>query len=140
MATEDNGMPTVGAAQGASGAASADAADTMTTTAASTATTTVTAEVGDAEVVGTTAAAAESTYPVAPGYRVNVRSGPTTNSPVVKVLAYNARVRIRCQRRGQNVSGPYGTSDIWDSIAPGQYISDTYVRTGSDGFVTVPCG
>ncbi|MFE6778601.1 SH3 domain-containing protein [Streptomyces sp. NPDC057702] len=89
---------------------------------------------------GPVTGASDATYPVAPGYRVNVRSGPTTTSPVVKVLAYNARVRIRCQRRGQNVSGPYGTSNVWDSIAPGQYVSDTYVRTGSDGYVAPSCG
>ncbi|MDN3058601.1 SH3 domain-containing protein [Streptomyces sp. SRF1] len=87
---------------------------------------------------GSTAAAV--TYPIAPGYQVNVRSGPGTTYKVVKVLPYNSRVPIRCQRHGQKVSGPYGTSDIWDSIAPGQYVSDAYVRTGSDGFVAAPCG
>lgn len=100
----------------------------------------VAAEVQDPEAAQTTAAVAQTTYPVAPGYRVNVRSGPNTNSQVVKVLAYNARVPIRCQRRGESVRGPYGVSDIWDSIAPGQYISDTFVRTGSDGFVAPNCG
>ncbi|GDY55493.1 SH3 domain-containing protein [Streptomyces violaceusniger] len=80
------------------------------------------------------------TYPVAPGYQVRVRSGPGTNYPIVKVLPYDSRVPIRCQRHGQKVSGPYGTSDIWDNIAPGQYVSDAYVKTGSDGFVTAPCG
>ncbi|GHJ30364.1 hypothetical protein TPA0910_47970 [Streptomyces hygroscopicus subsp. sporocinereus] len=84
--------------------------------------------------------AAAVTYPIAPGYQVNVRSGPGTTYKVVKVLPYNSRVPIRCQRHGQKVSGPYGTSDIWDSIAAGQYVSDTYVRTGSDGFVAAPCG
>ncbi|WP_211124340.1 SH3 domain-containing protein [Streptomyces yatensis] len=92
----------------------------------------------EAADVETTAGAI--TYPTAPGYQVNVRSGPGTNHRVVKVLPYNTRVPIRCQRHGEKVSGPYGTTDIWDSIAPGQYVSDAYVRTGSDGFVTVPCG
>ncbi|CDR07912.1 hypothetical protein GCM10022420_091940 [Streptomyces iranensis] len=91
-----------------------------------------------ADTVETTAGAI--TYPVAPGYQLNVRSGPGTNHRLVKVLPYNSRVPIRCQRHGQKVSGPYGTSDIWDNIAPGQYVSDAYVKTGSDGFVTVPCG
>ncbi|WP_435845509.1 SH3 domain-containing protein [Streptomyces hygroscopicus] len=105
-----------------------DAADVTAATAATDATATA----------GSTAAAV--TYPIAPGYQVNVRSGPGTTYKVVKVLPYNSRVPIRCQRHGQKVSGPYGTSDIWDSIAPGQYVSDTYVRTGSDGFVAAPCG
>ncbi|MEV0281866.1 SH3 domain-containing protein [Streptomyces sp. NPDC050610] len=78
-------------------------------------------------------------YPVAPGVQLNVRRGPSTSSQLVKKLAIGSRVPIRCQTRGQRVSGPYGTTDIWDSIAPGQYISDAYVKTGSDGFVTVRC-
>ncbi|MDT3400337.1 SH3 domain-containing protein [Streptomyces sp. B1866] len=84
--------------------------------------------------------AAAVTYPVAPGCRLNVRSGPSTTSALVKVLPFGARVAIRCQCRGQSVRGPYGTSDIWDSIGPGQYVADAYVNTGSDGFVTAPCG
>ncbi|MCK7627327.1 SH3 domain-containing protein [Streptomyces sp. RS10V-4] len=85
------------------------------------------------------ALAAGVTYPVAPGYRVNVRQGPGTDTPVVRQLAAGARVEIRCQRRGQWVTGPYGTSNIWDNIGPGQYVSDTYVHTGSDGMVAPTC-
>ncbi|WP_030600566.1 SH3 domain-containing protein [Streptomyces rimosus] len=84
-------------------------------------------------------AATAATYQVAPGYQVNVRSGPSTGASVVRQLPYGARVSIRCQRRGQRVSGPYGTTDIWDCIAPGQYVSDSYVHTGSDGFVAPNC-
>ncbi|MEU1786317.1 SH3 domain-containing protein [Streptomyces sparsogenes] len=96
-----------------------------------------TAEAASTEAV--TAEAGTITYPIAPGYRVNVRSGPSTTNKLIKVLPYNTRVPIRCQRRGQKISGPYGTTDIWDSIAPGQYVSDAYVKTGSDGFITVVC-
>ncbi|MCD9145308.1 SH3 domain-containing protein [Streptomyces albireticuli] len=78
-------------------------------------------------------------YPVAPGVQVNVRRGPNTGSQIVKVLGENSRVPIRCQTRGETVSGPYGTTDVWDSIAPGQYVSDAYVKTGSDGFVAIRC-
>lgn len=85
------------------------------------------------------AAAHRRTFPIAPGYAVNVRKGPSTDTPVVRQLARGARIEIHCQRRGQRVSGPYGTSDIWDNIAPGQYVSDAYVRTGSDGPVAPPC-
>ncbi|MER0481802.1 peptidase [Streptomyces sp. Edi2] len=85
------------------------------------------------------AATGGSTYPVAPGYRVKVRQGPGTNYPVVRQLAEGARIQIRCQRHGQSVSGPYGTTDIWDSIGVGQYVSDAYVRTGSSGMVAPRC-
>ncbi|MFF9149904.1 SH3 domain-containing protein [Streptomyces sp. NPDC055051] len=78
-------------------------------------------------------------YPVAPGYRVNVRSGPSTQYPVVRVLSEGVTVPIHCQKPGEWVSGPYGTTRIWDSIAPGQYVSDAYVRTGSDSYVAPRC-
>ncbi|GAA2286801.1 hypothetical protein GCM10010145_66980 [Streptomyces ruber] len=82
---------------------------------------------------------ADRTYPVAPGVRLNVRSGPGTQYGIVGTLPAGAQVSIRCQRTGTTVSGPYGTSNIWDSIASGQYVSDAYVYTGSDGYVAPNC-
>ncbi|MEU9706614.1 peptidase [Streptomyces sp. NPDC047981] len=79
-------------------------------------------------------------YPVAPGYRVNVRSGPGTQYRIVRTLGLDARVPINCQTTGERVSGPYGTTNIWDCIAAGEFISDAYVKTGSDGFVAKRCG
>lgn len=78
-------------------------------------------------------------YAVAPGYRVNVRSGPGTQYQIVRVLQYGARVPINCQKPGETVTGPYGTSNLWDNIANGQFVSDAYVNTGSDGYVAVRC-
>ncbi|GFE15961.1 hypothetical protein Sgleb_40080 [Streptomyces glebosus] len=95
------------------------------------------AEAADGQALA--AAAGGLVYPVAPGYRVKVRQGPGTDTPVVRLLADGARIKIRCQTHGEKVSGPYGTSDIWDNIAPGEYISDTYVRTGSSGMVAPTC-
>ncbi|MFJ8668679.1 SH3 domain-containing protein [Streptomyces sp. NPDC093600] len=79
-------------------------------------------------------------YPVAPGYRVNVRSGPGTQYRIVRTLALDVRVAIYCQTPGEWISGPYGTTNIWDNIAPGEFISDAYVKTGSDGYVARRCG
>lgn len=78
-------------------------------------------------------------YPVAPGYRLNVRSGPGTNYRLIKVLPYGAVVPINCQKPGEWISGPYGTSNLWDNIANGQFVSDAYVNTGSNGYVTIRC-
>ncbi|MFI6147347.1 SH3 domain-containing protein [Streptomyces sp. NPDC051109] len=79
------------------------------------------------------------TFAVAPGYRVNVRSGPGTNYSVIDTLPYGASVTIRCQCDGTTVSGPYGTTDIWDCIGNGRFVSDAYVKTGSDGYVANRC-
>ncbi|MGW2563822.1 peptidase [Streptomyces sp. NPDC001514] len=99
-----------------------------------------TEETGQVELA---AAAAETftvrRYPVAPGYRVNVRSGPGTQYRIVKVLPYGASVPINCQTPGETVTGPYGTTNLWDNIANGQFVSDAYVNTGSDGYVAVRC-
>ncbi|MER5963692.1 SH3 domain-containing protein [Streptomyces sp. NPDC002057] len=84
-------------------------------------------------------AGAGTRYAVAPGYRVNVRSGPSTQYPLVRALPLGATVAISCQKNGEWISGPYGTTRIWDNIAPGEYISDAYVRTGSDGYVAPRC-
>jgi uncharacterized protein YraI len=93
-----------------------------------------------AVVVGTaTVASAADTYSVAPGVRLNVRSGPGTSYPVVRILPYDAKVIIYCQSPGTKVSGYYGTSTIWDNISSDQFISDAYVDTGSDGYITGRC-
>lgn len=78
-------------------------------------------------------------YPVAPGVRLNVRSGPGTQYSIVRVLPYGASVPINCQKPGETITGPYGTSNIWDNIANGEFVSDAYVQTGSDGYVTIRC-
>ncbi|WP_200309017.1 SH3 domain-containing protein [Streptomyces adelaidensis] len=79
-------------------------------------------------------------YAVAPGVRLNVRSGPSTSYGIVRVLAEGVKVPIFCQTPGQTISGPYGTTNVWDNIDDGQYISDAYVYTGSDGYVAGRCG
>ncbi|MEV0640772.1 SH3 domain-containing protein [Streptomyces sp. NPDC050619] len=86
-----------------------------------------------------TAATAVRYYPVAPGVRLNVRSGPGTSYPIIKSLPEGSRVQILCQTPGTTVTGPYGTSNIWDNIANGQYVSDAYVNTGSDGYIRPRC-
>ncbi|GAA2920331.1 SH3 domain-containing protein [Streptomyces mexicanus] len=83
---------------------------------------------------------AARTYPVAPGVRLNVRSGPGTGYAIVRVLPEGINVSISCQTPGTTVSGYYGTSNIWDKIGNGEYVSDTYVHTGSDGYVAPRCG
>ena len=78
-------------------------------------------------------------YDVAPGVRLNVRSGPGTSYGIVRVLPEGAKVPIYCQTPGTWVAGPYGTSNIWDNISNGQYVSDAYILTGSDGYVADRC-
>ncbi|MGW2842295.1 SH3 domain-containing protein [Streptomyces sp. NPDC001493] len=78
-------------------------------------------------------------YPIAPGYRVNVRTGPGTEYPIVRLMPYGMTVPIFCQKTGERVTGPYGSSNLWDCIANGEFVSDAYVHTGSDGWVASRC-
>jgi uncharacterized protein YraI len=86
------------------------------------------------------AAAATGTVHTSSGASVNVRSAPHTSASIVGTKANGATVTITCQTHGDTVTGKYGTSDIWDKIGSGGYISDTYVYTGSDGTVAPACG
>ncbi|MFD1146283.1 peptidoglycan DD-metalloendopeptidase family protein [Saccharothrix hoggarensis] len=72
------------------------------------------------------------------GASVTVRSGPGTQYAAVGSVADGATVTIRCQTRGETVTGKYGTTSLWDHIGSG-YISDAYVYTGSDGQVAPNC-
>ncbi|MGW3291690.1 SH3 domain-containing protein [Streptomyces sp. NPDC001002] len=99
-----------------------------------------TEEAGSAEGAQAVAAAATVRYySVAPGVRLNVRSGPGTSYSIVRVLNAGAKVPIYCQTPGTRVTGPYGTSNIWDNISNGEYVSDAYILTGSDGYVADRC-
>ena len=93
--------------------------------------------VADEEVMAL--AADTVVYPIAPGYRVNVRRGPGTQYGIVRTLPYGMSVPVYCQKPGERVSGPYGTSNLWDNIANGQFVSDAYVKTGSDGYIAPRC-
>ncbi|MER7841456.1 SH3 domain-containing protein [Streptomyces sp. NPDC096040] len=93
---------------------------------------------GEEEAV-TTLAASVKTYAVAPGVRLNVRSGPGTSYNITRALPEGTRVPIFCQTSGTTVAGYYGTSKIWDNIDNGEYVSDAYVHTGSDGYVADRC-
>ncbi|MEU2929246.1 SH3 domain-containing protein [Streptomyces sp. NPDC007251] len=79
-------------------------------------------------------------YSVAPDVRLNVRSGPGTDYNLVRTLPVGAKVPIFCQAPGTTVTGTYGTSNIWDNINNGEYVSDAYVQTGSDGYIAPRCG
>lgn len=82
---------------------------------------------------------APGTVNVNPGYTLTVRKRPTGSSKKVRSLRDGARVRIVCQTLGQKTTGTYGTSRLWNRLAKGGYVSDTYVYTGSDGRVARAC-
>jgi len=72
------------------------------------------------------------------GAALTVRAGASTGSSAVGSVADGARITIRCQKRGQSVTGTYGTSTLWDNIGTG-YVADAFISTGSDGQVAPTC-
>lgn len=75
------------------------------------------------------------------GANLNVRSGPGTNYSIVGSLADGTRVTIYCQKRGETITGTYGTSSLWNKISStyNRYIPDAYTYTGADGQVAPTC-
>ena len=72
------------------------------------------------------------------GPSLTVRAGASTSSGAIGSVADGTFVTIRCQKRGQSVTGTFGTSNLWDDIGNG-FVADAYVATGSDGQVAPTC-
>lgn len=73
------------------------------------------------------------------GSPLNVRTGPSSGWDAWRTVADGASVTILCQELGSQETGTYGTSKLWDMLANGGFVSDTYVFTGSDGRVADDC-
>lgn len=70
---------------------------------------------------------------------VNVRSGPGTTYSVLRTVSDGTVIQIACTARGTSVTGPLGTTDLWDRMPDGGYISDAFVDTGTSDPVAPPC-
>ncbi|KAK4034927.1 hypothetical protein C8A01DRAFT_38624 [Parachaetomium inaequale] len=84
-----------------------------------------------------TLAAAISTvaaYPIT-GDDVNCRSGPGTSYKSIKTYKKGADVKLSCQTYGETITG----NSIWDKTSDGCYVSDYYVKTGSNSMVVKEC-
>ena len=72
---------------------------------------------------------------------LNVRSAPSTTSPRVGTVRDGSRVVITCHARGTVFSGgPFGsTTNLWNRLADGGYVTDAMLVTGSDDPVVPLC-
>ncbi|GAB3406814.1 hypothetical protein [Flindersiella endophytica] len=74
------------------------------------------------------------------GSGVNIRNTPNASGNAL-FLNYGNGLFINCWQTGQTITGPWGTSNIWDFISWSSqygydhqgYVSDTYVYTGTNG-------
>ncbi len=65
---------------------------------------------------------------VTDGDALNVRAGPGTGYASVGLAGRYTRVPVECQTAGQTITGPAGTSRLWDRIGPGNYVSHAYLQ------------
>lgn len=69
-------------------------------------------------------------YVRTPGDTLNVRSGPTSQAPVVGIAGNAAQVRVECVAAGETVAGSQGTTSAWYRVSAGMFVSAAYVSGG----------
>ncbi|HEX8272737.1 MAG TPA: peptidoglycan DD-metalloendopeptidase family protein [Longimicrobiaceae bacterium] len=87
----------------------------------------------------TTSVSSAATGRIATGGPYNLRSGPGTNYGVVGTIAGGTQVTITCQAYGTTHTGPWGTTNLWDRLSDGRWITDAYVYTGTNGRAAPDC-
>ncbi len=81
-------------------------------------------------------------YPInSEGALVNVRVNPSVVSAVIGTLYQDQYVDIACTQYGDPVTGPWGTTTLWDRIDSPYYgyVSDMFVNTSSGRPVVGSC-
>jgi surface antigen len=74
------------------------------------------------------------------GSCLNVRTGPGTGYGAITCLPDGTTINIDCQTTGDVVTGPYGSTTIWDHASDyGGYVTDAYIETGSNGWIAPQC-
>ena len=69
-----------------------------------------------------------------------LRTGPGTSYASAGTVASNTRVNITCQTTGTSVSGPWGSSNVWNKLSNGYYLADAVVFTGTTSkYVSARC-
>jgi hypothetical protein len=83
-----------------------------------------------------------NSYPInSEGSLINVRANPSTASVIVGTVSQDEYVTIDCTQYGDAVTGPWGTTSLWDHIEfpYNGYVSDEWVNTSSGAPVVGSC-
>ncbi|MFG2037010.1 peptidoglycan DD-metalloendopeptidase family protein [Dactylosporangium sp. NPDC048998] len=59
---------------------------------------------------------------------LKTRSGPARTAQLLSSLGDGTPLSIVCQERGESIAGAVRSTDMWDRLASGVYVSDAYVR------------
>lgn len=77
--------------------------------------------------VSPAAAAATGVVDVAAGNTLTVRSTPSTSGTQIGTLADGQSISLSCYTTGTSVTGTFGTTNRWDKLTSGGYVSQAYV-------------
>jgi hypothetical protein len=72
------------------------------------------------------------------GGTLRLRATPSSRAADIGIAARYAQVPILCQARGERIVGTVRTTDLWDRLAAGTYVSHAYVVEPS-GFKVPTC-
>ncbi len=78
-------------------------------------------------VMAVPAMAANGTVDVAAGNTLSIRSTPSSSGTKLGSLADGAAVSLSCYTTGESVTGTFGTTNKWDKLTSGGYVSQAYV-------------
>jgi len=73
---------------------------------------------------------------------LNLRAGPGGSTNLIGCIPVNTTIGIDCTAIGNNVTGPYGTENIWDHTTykgTSGYVADAWVYTGKNAPVAPAC-
>jgi murein DD-endopeptidase MepM/ murein hydrolase activator NlpD len=89
-------------------------------------------------LVGTAEAATTTGTVNTGGSLLNVRIGPAATTARKTMLPDNTRVTIVCQEVGQKIWGRVRTTNMWDRLPDGTYVSDAYISRGTTALPRCP--
>ncbi len=73
------------------------------------------------------------------GGPLTVRSGPGTGYSAVGQAGQYSTVVVECTARGTWIDGYLGSTNLWNRIGPGHWVSDAYLSTGTGNPVAAAC-
>jgi surface antigen len=74
------------------------------------------------------------------GALLNVRQAPNTTSAILRQIKNRSSVALECSMSGITVKSPAGVkTKLWYRTTKGGYVSDAFLRTGSNRSITKSC-
>ncbi|UGA36670.1 hypothetical protein JOS77_20660 [Chromobacterium haemolyticum] len=70
---------------------------------------------------------------------MNLRSAPSLSAGVTGTVNRGESVALQCHVRAEAVEGVWGRTDVWNRTRGGDWISDGFLDTGSNGPVVPLC-